>query len=363
MRAEIETIEAFDAHVRAEKSLAGCVVQSLDLRGRGDILERTPVHNAFFLGCRLKHRVAADLAGRGASLFPRLPQLPFDAYPARLYTPQDLYAGLDDGYAGTPDATVYGWTLRDRARLLDATLAQSLHDHFVSDALLDVVTTPRSGVGIMGGHSVGRGTPEFEQSALLGHGLAEAGHLVLTGGGPGAMEAANLGASFRDGTDALVEACTTLAQVPSFVPEPGAWAAAGFAVKQRWDCSRLSIGVPTWFYGHEPPNVFANAIAKYFDNAIREDILLRLCGAGIVYSPGRAGTTQEIFQALTHNFYALELAAIRPMVLLGHEYWTRTVPAWPLLKALAKGRLMEPHIHLVDSVDEAVGVLAASAPG
>lgn len=357
MRREIETIEAFDAHVRAEKSLAGCVVQALDLRGRGEVLDRVPVHNSFFLGCRLKHRVAAGLAGRGAAIFPRLPQLPFDAYPSRLYAPEDLYAGLAEGYAGTPDAKVYGWTLRERSRLLDATLAQSLHDHFISDSLTDAVTEPGTGVGVMGGHSVVRGAPEFLQAARLGHGLAEAGHLVLTGGGPGLMEAANLGASFLDGPDALADACATLAATPTFVPDAGVWAAAGFAVKQRWDCSRLSIGVPTWFYGHEPPNVFALGIAKYFDNAIREDILLRLCGAGIVYSPGRAGTTQEIFQALTRNYYALELGELRPTVLLGHDYWTRVVPAWPLLKALARGRLMEPHIHLVDSVEAVLELL------
>ena len=84
-----------------------------------------------------------------------------------------------------------------------------------------------------------------------------------------------------------------LGEVPSFVPDPGAWAAQGFAVKERFDCTRLNIGIPTWFYGHEPPNVFPTLIAKYFDNAIREDILLRLCGAGLVYVPGRAGTRRS----------------------------------------------------------------------
>ena len=167
MRREIETIEAFDQHVRAERSLAGCVVQALDLRGRADVLERTPVNNAFFLGCRLKHRVAASLAERGAAIFPRLPQLPFDAYRARLYSPEDLYARLEEGYAATLDAKVYGWTLGRRSKLLDATLAQSLHDHFVSDALTDIVTQPGAGVGVMGGHSVVRGAPEFLQAAHL----------------------------------------------------------------------------------------------------------------------------------------------------------------------------------------------------
>ncbi|QIK73092.1 Rossmann fold nucleotide-binding protein [Propioniciclava coleopterorum] len=358
MRREIETLEEFDAHVRAERSLVGCLLQALDLRGRADVLEKVAVQNAFFLGCRLKHRSAVDLAARGAAVFPRLPQVPFDAYRPTLYTPLELYSDVADGYPATTDARVYAWTLRGRSRLLDASLAQSLHDHFVSDALLEVVTSPGAGVGIMGGHSVGRGTPEYEQAARLGRGLADAGNLVMTGGGPGAMEAANLGASFRGSPEDLTRACAVLAEVPSFTPDPGAWAAQGFAVKERFDCTRLNVGVPTWFYGHEPPNVFPTLIAKYFDNAIREDILLRLCGAGLVYVPGRAGTTQEIFQALTRNYYALESGQIRPMVLLGVEYWTHEVPAWPLLASLARGRLMESSIHLVDTVDEVLEVLA-----
>lgn len=357
MRREIESLEAFDAHVRTERSLTGCIVQAVDLRGRGEVLERLGVHNSFFLGCRLKHRVAASLAERGASIFPRLPQLPFDAYPAALYSPEALYAGLDEGYAATPDARIYGWTLRERSALLDATLAQSLHDHFISDALLELVTSPGAGVGVMGGHSIRRGTPEFAQAARLAHGLAEAGHLVMTGGGPGAMEAANLGASFRGTAAQLADACAALAATPSFAPDPSAWAASGMDVRRRFDCTRMTVGIPTWFYGHEPPNVFAGAIAKYFDNAVREDILLRLCGGGIVYVPGTAGTTQEIFQALTRNYYALERHELRPMVLVGVDYWTNVLPAWPLLSALAKGRLMEAQVHLVDTVDEVLDLL------
>jgi hypothetical protein len=36
-----------------------------------------------------------------------------------------------------------------------------------------------------------------------------------------------------------------------------------------------SSPIPTWFYGYEPPDVFASAMAKYFSNALREDVLLR----------------------------------------------------------------------------------------
>ena len=43
------------------------------------------------------------------------------------------------------------------------------------------------------------------------------------------------------------------------------------------------------------------------------------------------------------------------MVLVGRRHWTEELPVWPLLQALARGRAMEPHVHLVDSLDEAVG--------
>ena len=41
--------------------------------------------------------------------------------------------------------------------------------------------------------------------------------------------------------------------------------------------------------GHEPTNLFATRIAKYFANALREDTLLHRCRGGIVYLPGHAG--------------------------------------------------------------------------
>jgi predicted Rossmann-fold nucleotide-binding protein len=136
----------------------------------------------------------------------------------------------------------------------------------------------------------------------------------------------------------------------------GAWADAAFEVLRRWPGSRESLGIPTGHYGHEAPNVFATAIAKYFRNATREAILVQVCDAGIVFLPGVGGTVQEVFQDGCENFYADE-SSIAPMVLVGRTYWTETVPAWPLLEALARGRVMEKHVHLADSIEEAASII------
>jgi hypothetical protein len=66
---------------------------------------------------------------------------------------------------------------------------------------------------------------------------------------------------------------------------------------------------------------------------------------------------QEIFQDACENFYAAP-ESVAPMVLVGRAYWTSQLPAWPLLQALARGRAMEPHIHLVDTIDEAAALIA-----
>jgi len=110
---------------------------------------------------------------------------------------------------------------------------------------------------------------------------------------------------------------------------------------------------------HEPTNVFATEIAKYFFNALREDTLLHHCEGGVVYLPGQAGTVQEIFQAVTENFYAADASLVVPLILVGREYWTDVYPAWPLLQRLGAGRAMGELIYCVDGVKEAADLLTA----
>jgi predicted Rossmann-fold nucleotide-binding protein len=129
-------------------------------------------------------------------------------------------------------------------------------------------------------------------------------------------------------------------------------------LRDRFPDGAESLGIPTWHYGHEPPNLFATAIAKYFHNAAREAILLQVCVAGIVFLPGAAGTVQEVFQDACENYYADE-SSVAPMVLVGAEYWTEELPVWPLLRSLAKGHRMESRVHLVDTVEEAAALVGS----
>ena len=238
-------------------------------------------------------------------------------------------------------------------------IARALHDHAIDEALMAWLAG-RHLVGVMGGHALKRGETTYADAALLGH-LLGGDHVVATGGGPGAMEAANLGAwlSGRPVAD-LDAALDELASVPSYRPSVDAWARAGFAVRERFPDGADSLGIPTWHYGHEPPNVFPTAIAKYFRNATREAILLEICDAGIVFLPGTGGTVQEVFQDACENYYADE-SSVAPMVLVGATYWTQTVPAWPLLESLARGGAMEQHVHLVDSVEEAAALVRGTS--
>ncbi|WP_086824218.1 LOG family protein [Streptomyces sp. NRRL B-24572] len=351
---EIHTLAEFDAALARPGSLAGQRIQSVDLTGRTFALLTAATAEAVFLGCPMEPEAAAKVRADGALVFPPVPELPFDPYRARLYVPEELFAGIaETGYESTPDFLAYTWFGRTRADGdIFSSMLRSLHDDAVSDALDEHLDGARV-VGVMGGHAMGRGTEAYAGAARLGRSLARAGLTVATGGGPGAMEAANLGAYLARFDDAaLVGALDLLSEAPSFTPSVTDWARAAFAVRAMWPDGGDSVGIPTWFYGHEPPNPFAAHIAKYFANATREDGLLARSTAGIVFLPGAAGTVQEIFDNATPNYYGSR-GAPTPMVLVNRTHWTTRLPAWPLLETLATGRPMASRIALVDSIDEA----------
>jgi predicted Rossmann-fold nucleotide-binding protein len=355
--AELESLAELEEHLARTGTLSGCYLQSLDLTGLGTRLLGVPVTQAVFLGCRFDSGVEAALTAAGALVFPALPDLPFDPYRGGLYSPAELYAGLQDGYRHTPDARIWRWwRYIGHHRSLTSELAMTLHDHAVIEALDDLALS--GAVGVMGGHRLARDDRGYADAAGLGRALARAGRTVLTGGGPGAMEAVNLGAGLTGTSADLTAAIALLAGTPEFGDRVDEWASAGFETRRRWEFTGASYGVPTWLYGHEPPNVFAAGVAKLFSNALREDVLLRLASGGLVCLPGAAGTVQEVFQAVTPRYYADPGAAVPPLVLVGREHWQRLLPAWPLLQALAEGRALGRAIHLVDSVADVPALLA-----
>ncbi|WP_249416544.1 LOG family protein [Streptomyces sp. TS71-3] len=357
----METLAEFDSVLAASPALTGYRVQGVDLTDRTDALLTAEVSGAVFLGCPMDPEAAATVRAAGALVFPPVPGLPFDPYRGLLYTPDELFQGISEGYETTPDARAYAWFRRTGSDGdIFSSMLRAVHDDSVSDALDELVVGARV-VGVMGGHAMARGTDAYAGAARLGRTLARAGFTVATGGGPGAMEAANFGAYAAPFEDAmLAESLDLLGKAPSFRPSVTEWARVAFEIRSRWPEGGASIGIPTWFYGHEPPNAFAAHIAKYFANALREDGLLARSNAGVVFLPGAAGTVQEIFDNATPNYYESR-GEPTPMVLVDRAHWTEHLPAWPLLQALARERSMEHRIALVDSVDEAPEALARMA--
>ena len=115
-----------------------------------------------------------------------------------------------------------------------------------------------------------------------------------------------------------------------------------------------SLGIPTWFYGHEPATPFASYIAKYFDNSVREDGLLAIAKGGVIYTPGSAGTMQEIFQDAAQNHYET-FGFSSPMVFFGEDYWTRQMPVYELLSRLQEqGKYRNLLLSITDDIESVV---------
>ena len=291
--------------------------------------------------------------------------VPYDVTRKELYNAESLYNGYDVKHPETAtdcyDARVYEYFMKTGKHSFSAkeSLARSLHDHSINHALSDFLMNYdlRSIVGIMGGHGLLRTDPMYREIVLVSKQLTEEHFLMISGGGPGAMEATHLGAWLAGYSQADVEAVLhRLSVAPTFRDEQ--WLSSAFKIIRDYPQTRYrSLGLPTWLYGHEPSTPFATHIAKYFMNAIREDNILTLAFGGIIYSPGSAGTMQEIFQDAVQNHY-LSYGMASPMIFLGTQFWNYDMPIYPLLKHLVKkGKYHNLLLTLTDSNEEIIQVL------
>ena len=289
-------------------------------------------------------------------------RMPFDIFREHLYSAEDLYKGYLLGKPGSfkdcYDQQVYSHYLKmgKTATDIKETLARTLHDHSMTNAMNDFLThfDERQVVGIMGGHGLLRTEESYRQVVMVSKTLAENGCLMVSGGGPGAMEATHLGAWMAGRTEAETDdALSILKEAPSFKDK--LWLDTALQVMKKYPQEQyVSLGVPTWLYGHEPATPLATHIAKYFDNSIREDSILTIAKGGIIYSPGSAGTMQEIFQEATQNHY-LSFGYASPMVFMNRNYWTEEMPVYLLMEHLVKKEKYKNLLMtLTDSTDEIV---------
>jgi predicted Rossmann-fold nucleotide-binding protein len=363
MPTELRSVDAVGAYLSEHRDLDDTVIQRVDLRPLADVIVGHSAKRSVLLGCQLTSVLQAHLLASRATIFPTVPSVPFEPYRCTLYDPETLFDGYEIGapetLANAYDTMVYAYYdahRKSRTRIpIDEAMAQRLHDHAIDDALFDFLTdgpVKRSVVAFMGGHGMDRGDDAYRTVAEIARQLAGNPSIVVaSGGGPGAMEAANLGATFAGlDNDALTSAIDLLAEAPSYTSKR--WLDQALRVKRAFPTATTeSLGIPTWFYGHEPPNVFATHIAKYFSNSIREDRLLEIATRGVIFAPGSAGTIQEIFMDACQNHYQV-FGGASPMIFLDRTYWTETKPVYPVLRALAEDRDYGALIAIGDTVEE-----------
>ncbi len=321
----------------------------------------------------------------------------FDKSRTSLYTIAELFDGYKpaapETFADTLDFRVYKEFVADRGAASTSkpeVLARAEHDCTITELFADELRKTGKTVAIMGGHSVLRGSPAYNNAAKVSAMLTHRGFTVISGGGPGAMEAVHLGAAIGDLGQALEDALKTIAagvldckdfpviytgKQPDMVEvKKNVVEALAAYYKPGWELLDKighggGIAVPTWMYGWEPTTVFADKVAKYFQNSIREDGLLAAATHGIIYAEGRAGTVQEVFQDAAQNYYRSfpapteqrpSVGVFSPMVFLG-RFWKWTLPLEPVLQGLfALGSASDEgagRVVFADTIDEAVAVI------
>ena len=363
----IRGIKSLNAFLQLGQHLRDCTIVGIDFLKHPVDWVGLEIDHTTFLGCTFEETEEAYLRRKGAFIYPRHPGLPYDPYRGSLYTWQELLSGFHPSLDESRDFKIY--THFDHRRYnpdINEALNQRMHDHAIDDAIRDLLEydpygmTHRRCVGIMGGHGTLRTDPWYQNSVRTAKLLTEQGYFIASGGGPGIMEAANLGAWLAHTSEATLTECfAILAKAPHY-RDPGYFEAARAILDLHPDGAQ-SLAIPTWFYGHEPSNLFATHIAKYFSNSIREDTLLAVSLHGVIFAPGSAGTTQEIFMDAAQNHYATH-NYYSPMIFLGRQRYEIDTLLYPIIRQLSYGKPYHDLLLLSDSPEEIVAFLLTHPP-
>ena len=175
-------------------------------------------------------------------------------------------------------------------------------------------------IGVFGSARTTPDDPVWAVAERIGRGLATAGLAVITGGGPGAMEAANKGAAEAGG-------------------------------------SSVGLGIELPFEAGLNPYVELGVNFRYF--FARKTMFVKY-SQGFVVLPGGLGTLDELFEALT--LVQTRKVTSFPVVLVGVDYWSGLL-GWLRDTAVAGGKVSAADLDLItltDDPDEAVEVMVTS---
>jgi uncharacterized protein (TIGR00730 family) len=180
----------------------------------------------------------------------------------------------------------------------------------------DLLRDIQYAVSIFGSARVREGEPDYELGRTIARELSDAGFAIITGGGPGVMEAANRGA--KEGGSASIG---------------------------------LNIELP--FEQHVNPFLDIEMTCRYFFT--RKLFFVRYA-IGFVVLPGGFGTLDELFEAMTLS----QTDKIRhfPIVLVGSEYWGGLVD-WIRARVLEEGKISPEDLDLITVCDDPHEAVAA----
>jgi len=340
---------------RVGANLEETVVKGLDLSHLDlGFWKNAQIEATYFLGCTFKNREVENyLQEKSAFLLRPFDGLAYEPYRSALYTPDELMAKTASGVIR--DELIYRNYLAKGKLSTDLVeaLTRRIHDFSMDDGLEQLTTDISSTdmVCITGGFFQPRTDPWFRKTAKMARLLGIENKFVVTGGGPGIMEAANLGAYLSEYDEsALDTALGILAKAPEWTDQN--WLDRSLEVLEMFPNGRRNLGIPTWFYGFEPTNLFATDIAKYFDNNIREGVLMSIAKGGAVFAPGSAGARQEIFMVATQNHFG-STGYIYPMVLFGKKHYQVDTHVFQLLQEVAN----ENYRDLIYGTDDPAAVV------